>query len=602
MVRYLFLAFLFPVLVSCKLMQKNEPIPDNKALSLLLNNYYEERMRLFPLEATQNGDPRYNDQLPVDFTDSYLHTLDDFYSRYDSGILVFNRDALNENDKISYDIFKREMEMSREGIKFHLNGTTFYEPNMAYTPFNQFEGLPISLGQFGSGSGDQPFKTVKDYENWIARAKVFPIWTDSAIDYFRKGIAAGIVLPRTLVLKIIPQMQAMETDDPAKSIFYGPVSQMPKEFSQEDKERLKSAYTNLIKEQLIPSYKKLAGFLQNEYLPHAGSNTGIDALPGGAGYYSYLIRYWTTTDKTREEIYQTGLSEVKRIRRAMDSVKNTVGFTGSLDSFFQYMKTDPRFMPYKTAREVLDAFESIRQKEASYLKDMFGRTPKTGFEIRQTEAFRAASASAEYNQGSPDGSRPGIFYIPIIDPAKFNTTSGMESLFLHEAIPGHHYQVSLQQENKSLPQFRRFLWYGAYGEGWALYCESLGKDLGLYRDPYQYMGAMGDEIHRAIRLVVDVAMHSKGMTREEAIKYMTDNEAISEDAATAEIERYMAIPAQALSYKIGAMQITAWRKKYQQELGERFSLSQFHDELLKDGCMPLDITGKKMDAWARNLQ
>ena len=339
-----------------------------------------------------------------------------------------------------------------------------------------------------------------------------------------------------------------------------------------DKKHFTDAYTKLINEQIIPAYKKLGDFLKNEYLPKARASTGIDSLPDGDKYYNYLVHYWTTTNKTPDEIYNTGLAEVKRIRSIMDSVKNAVGFKGDLNSFFEYMRTDKKFMPYKTPEEVLNAFRAIQQEEEPYLKNMFGRTPKTKFEIRQTEAFRAASASAEYNQGAPDGSRPGIFYVPILDATKFNTTSGMESLFLHEAIPGHHYQTSLQMENTALPTFRRFLWYGAYGEGWALYCESLGKELGLYKDPYQYMGALGDEIHRAIRLVVDVGMHVKGMTREEAIKYMMDNEAISEAGATAEIERYMAIPGQALSYKIGALKIRELRNKYQQELGSKFKL------------------------------
>jgi uncharacterized protein (DUF885 family) len=219
------------------------------------------------------------------------------------------------------------------------------------------------------------------------------------------------------------------------------------------------------------------------------------------------------------------------------------------------------------------------------------------FEIHQTEAFRAASASAEYIAGDPGGTRPGIFYVPILDPTKFNTTSGMESLFLHEAIPGHHYQNSLQMEDTLLPLFRRFAWYGAYGEGWALYSESLGKELGLYTDPYQYMGALGDEIHRAIRLVVDVAMHQKKMSREEAIKFMMENEAISEQGATAEIERYIAIPSQALSYKTGSMVIRNLRTRYTNDLGDKFKIAAFHDEVLKDGCMPLDIFEKKMDAW-----
>jgi uncharacterized protein (DUF885 family) len=588
---FVFLALIL-IINSCKLSNSNQNGADNKELAAMFDKYYNERMQIFPLEATSNGDNRFNDQMPVEFTDSYRAKLNEFYNRYLTYITKFDRDELNDNDKISYDIFKREMEMSIEGLTFHDN----------YMPLNQFWGRQLDMGEMGSGSGNQPFKTVADYDNWIKRATAYTTWTDSAIIYFRKGIAANYVLPRSLVVKIIPELTAMETDSATKSLFYGPINNLPKDFSDADKKRLTDAYVKLINEQLIPSYKKLADFLQNEYLPKSRATSGVGSLPDGDKYYSYMIRYWTTTDKTPDEIYNTGLTEVKRIRGIMNSVKTSVGFTGTLDSFFHYMKSDKRFTPYKTPQDVLNAFHAIQLKEEPYLKNMFGRTPKTKFEIRQTEAFRAASASAEYNPGAPDGSRPGIFYVPIVDATKFNTTSGMENLFLHEAIPGHHYQMSLQMEDTSLPQFRRFIWYGAYGEGWALYCESLGKDLGMYTDPYQYMGALGDEMHRAIRLVVDVAIHTKNMTREEAIKYMTDNESISVDGATAEIERYMAIPGQALSYKIGAMKIRELKNKYQQQLDSKFNLSDFHDEFLKDGCMPLDVVEKKMDAWAAKIK
>ncbi len=575
-------------LTGCQLSSKNPTRAADSSLANLFDRYYEERMHLFPLEATQNGDNRFNDQLPIDFTDSYREKQADFFSRYKNFLSKYDRENLNDNDRISYDIFKREMEMSLEGLKYHDN----------YMPFNQFVGLTLAMGQMGSGDGVQPFKTVQDYDNWLKRAGAFSAWADSAIVYFRKGITSGYVLPKALVVKMIPQMEAMVTDSASKSLFYGPINKLPPAFSEADKKRLTDAFTTSIQTQLVPAYKKLGDFLKNEYLPKARTTSGINALPDGGKYYDYEIRYWTTTSKTPEEIYNTGIVEVKRIRGIMDSVRNAVGFKGDLNAFFQYMKTDKRFMPYKTPEEVLNAFRAIQAKIEPNLKKMFGRTPKTPFEIRQTEAFRAASASAEYLQGSADGSRPGVFYVPILDATKFNTTSGMESLFLHEAIPGHHYQISLQQENNQLPKFRRFSWYGAYGEGWALYCESLGKELGLYTDPYQYMGALGDEIHRAIRLVVDVAIHTKGMTREEAIKYMMDNEAISEEGATAEIERYMAIPGQALSYKIGALKIRELRDKYTREQGSAFKLADFHDEFLKDGCMPLEIAEKKMDAWA----
>jgi uncharacterized protein (DUF885 family) len=451
----------------------------------------------------------------------------------------------------------------------------------------------------GSGEGNQPFKTVKDYDDWLARASKFPAWADSSIVYFKKGIAANWVLPKTLVIKMLPQMEAMQVKADTASLFYGPVKKFPAGFSDADKSRLTTAYTSLIHDQLIPAYKKLGDFLSTEYLPKARTSSGISALPEGGDYYQYLIRTQTTTDKTPEEIYQIGLKEVERIGRLQDSVKNEVHFKGDMQAFFEYMKNDKQFMPFKTSAEILATFKKIHQTIEPNLKKMFNHVPKTPFEIRQTEAFRAASASAEYNQGSPDGSRPGIFYVPILDATTFNSTSGMESLFLHEAIPGHHYQISLQQEDTTLPKFRRFGGNNAYVEGWALYCESLGKELGLYTDPYQYVAALGDEIHRAIRLVVDVGLHTKNMTREDAIKYMMTHEAASEQYATMEIERYMAIPGQALGYKIGALKIAELRNKYQKDFGSNFNLAAFHDNILKDGALPLNVLEKKMDDWAQ---
>ena len=566
----------------------------------MFDNYHEDRMQLYPVEATQNGDNRYNDKLPIYITESFKDTLDNFYTKYLNVVEKYDTSTLDENDLISYKIFDREMKMQLEALDLNI----LYPGEMAclYIPFTQFWGLPITMGQLGSGQGVQPFKTGKDYNDWISRMKQFSAWSDSAIVGFKKGIKANYVLPKAIVIKMIPQMEAMTMTDSSKNIFYGPVKMFPSSFNDSLKKEMYQKYADAINTYIIPSYKKLGTFLKNEYLPAARTSTGYSALPNGEKIYDYLIRYWTTTNKTADEIYNTGLAEVKRIRDEMETVKNETGFKGSLDSFFQYMKTDKKFMPYKTPEDVLNAFRNIKKRIDPNLKKMFGRTPKTPFEIRQTEAFRAASASAEYNQGSPDGSRPGIFYVPILDATKFNTTSGMESLFLHEAIPGHHYQISLQQEDTSLPKFRRFAWYGAMGEGWALYCESLGKELGLYTDPYQYMGALGDDIHRGIRLVVDVGMHLKGMTREQAIKYMMDNEAISDEGATAEIERYMVIPGQALSYKIGALKIRELREKYQQQLGNKFSVADFHDELLKDGVMPLDIMENKMDILASKIK
>jgi len=573
-------------LFACK--QANKNTENNPKFGAFLETYYQDQLKLSPLQATMVGDNRYDDLLPNDGSVAYLKEWSQFNTRYLDSLKNYDRATLNENDQLSFDNLKYQLEINLEGDKYHFE----------YLPFNQFYALPLTIGQLGSGTGAQPFKTVKNYEDWLKRVSAFSVWADTAIENFKKGMAAGIVLPKILVVKTIPQMQSMVVVDPKKSLFYGPIQLLPKDFSTADKERLTKAYENAIVNVIVPTYKKLGDFLQNEYLPNARTSSGYSAMTGGAEMYAYQVKVNTTTNKTPEEIYQTGLSEVARIRKAMDSIKNAVGFKGDLKAFFEFMKTDKQFMPYHEPKQVIAAFEDIHQRMKPNLKKMFLHEPKTPFEVRQTEAFRAASASAEYNPGSLEANRAGIFYVPILDATQFNTTSGMESLFLHEAIPGHHYQISLTQENTQLPKYRRFGGHNAYVEGWALYCESLGKELGLYTDPYQYMGALGDEIHRAIRLVVDVAIHSKNMSREEAIKYMMDNEAISEQGATAEIERYMAIPGQALGYKTGAMKIASLRKKYEASLGTKFNLAEFHNEVLKDGSLPLAVFEAKMDNWA----
>jgi uncharacterized protein (DUF885 family) len=559
-------------------------------LAALFEAYWDEQAKLFPLAATTQGDNRYNDQLPNDQTRAFRQKEQRFFQQYLTALQKFDRARLSAADQVSYDVFRYQLETDLTGLK----------QIRWMMPFGQAGGLPQSMAQLGSGTGAQPFKTAKDYDNWLGRVHGFTAWADSAIANFRTGMSQGVVLPRALVLKMIPQLDAMVVADATKSMFYGPITKLPASFSEADKARLRAAYQQAILTDVVPSYQKLGSFLKNEYLPKARSTSGFSALPGGPAAYRYAVKSATTTDKTSDEIYLTGLREVKRLHTEMERVKKEVGFEGDLPAFFAYMKTEPKFRPYKTPQEVLEGFEAIHQRMLPNLPKMFGRTPKTPFEIRQTETFRAASASAQYAHGSADGTRAGIFYVPILDATQYNVTSvpAMEDVFLHEAIPGHHYQISLQQENTALPKFRRFGGYSAYSEGWGLYCESLGKELGLYTDPYQYMGMLGGDIHRAIRLVVDVGLHAKGMTREEAIKYMMDNEVVTEQLATAEIERYMGNPGQALSYKVGQLKIMEMRARYEKQLGPKFSLRAFHDEILAGGSMPLAVLERTMDAWA----
>lgn len=570
------------------------PTGNNQELAGLFERYYEERLTLFPMEATANGDNRYNDKLYADFTDSYRAKARAFYEKYNKEISHFNREQLNDKDKINYDCFVYNLKNSLDGYAFHNN----------YMPLEQIGGFHLTFAQLGSGSYIQPFATVKDYDNWLQRVQSFGPYTDSVVAYFRKGMATHYVLPKALVVKMIPQMRDMIAADVKQSIFYQPISKFPEDFSEEDKTRLTAAYTAAINTVINPAYEKLGDFLEQEYLPATRATSGVWDLPDGKAYYNYTVHNGTSTGMIAEEIYNLGLSEVKRIRIQMDSIKTATGFSGDLKSFFAYLAGDKKFMPFHSAEEILTAYENIHVRMKPQLKKLFLHEPKTPFEIRQVEAFRAKSSSSQYTQGSADGKRPGIFYVLILDPKKYNAVEEqMESLFLHEAIPGHHYQVSLQQEDTTLPAFRRFsTGDNAYVEGWALYCESLGKELGLYTDPYQYFGALGAEMHRAIRLVVDAGMHARKMTREEAIQYMTDNEQISEEAATIEIERYMAWPGQALGYKVGSITIRRLRNECATQLGSRFNVGAFHEEVLKYGSMPLDILEKHMKEWAAAQQ
>jgi uncharacterized protein (DUF885 family) len=460
------------------------------------------------------------------------------------------------------------------------------------------------MGQLASGSSAQPFTTVKDYTNWLSRLEQYNVWLGSADAKMRQGITEGYVLPKSLIKKIIPQFESLSevtTDgegivDVSNHLFYSPIKKFPESFTEKEKATFIEKYTSILNYKLIPSFKSLALFLKSEYLSAGRKSSGISEIPNGEAYYNHAIKNYTTTNMTADEIHALGLSEVARILSEMEKVKKEVGFKGTIKEFFNEVRTKKELMPYSTPKEILDHFNAIHKKMKPQLEKLFGNKPKTPFIVKQTEKFREASASAEYNPGSLDGTRPGVFYVPIPDATKYNVVSD-ESLFLHEAIPGHHYQISLTQENKDLPDFRKTIWYSAYGEGWALYTENLGKELGLYTDPYQYFGMLGAEMHRAIRLVVDTGIHAKGWTREKAIQYSLDNEAESEDGITSEIERYMANPGQALSYKIGQLKIRELRARAKAALGDNFDIREFHNQILETGCIPLALLENKIDKW-----
>ncbi|WP_191860322.1 DUF885 domain-containing protein [Hanstruepera ponticola] len=580
------------VLASCKDEKTEENTETamtmpNEDFNKLLDSYYEEGLQLNPLNATYAGDNRYNDQFPNMLSKSHIDKTKSYYTKYLNELNNIADSTLTDSQKMSKAILKWEVDMALEAFNFK---------HRELVPIDQMWSPHLSVGQLASGAGAQPFETVEDYNNWLKRLDGYTEWLQSVKNNMEKGITEGYVLPKSLIVKVLPQIESGASNDIENHLFYSPINNMPDSFSDEDKATLKDAYTAKLNDKIIPAYKSLYDFLKTDYVAAGRESSGINDTPNGAAYYNYMIKLFTTTNMTADEIHNLGLKEVERISAEMEKVKEQVGFEGDLKSFFNHVRTNKELMPFDDPQEVIDNFNAIHETMKPQINKLFDVKPKTAFEVRRTEAFREASASAEYNQGSLDGTRPGIFYVPIPDVTAYNIFSD-EALFLHEAIPGHHYQISLQQEDTNLPQFRKTLWYSAYGEGWALYSESLGKELGLYTDPYQYFGMLGMEMHRAIRLVVDTGLHSKGWTREEAIQYSLDHEAESEASITSEIERYMAMPGQALSYKIGQLKIKELRAKAERELGTNFDISEFHNEVLEPGCVPLALLEDKINAW-----
>lgn len=556
------------------------------ALTGLLDRFFEAQLELLPLSATSIGDDRYNDRLAIRISDDWRERFRRLNQRFLDEVLTIDRGSLAYQDRLSYDLFRLQREQALESLAFpsHLQ------------PFNQFYSMPSTFVRLGSGAGSHPFRTVKDYEDFLSRTEDFTVYVDTAIANMRRGMEQGVVLPAVLVDKLIPQLTSQVVDNAEDSSFYTPVVNMPETFADADRERLTRAYVDAIENRIIPTYERLANFFADDYSAAARSTVGMLDLPGGDAWYAFLVRRYTTTDLTPDEIHQIGLDEVARIHGEMQGVMDQVGFDGDLQDFFAFMNEDPQFY-FSEPEQLIDGYRAMADDVAAKARALFDIEPKTAFEVRAVEAFRERSSSAgSYSSGTPDGSRPGIFYANtyrIETRAKW----AMESLFLHEAIPGHHFQIALQREADYLPRFRRFSGVTAYTEGWGLYAETLGRELGMYSDPYSYFGALNAELWRAIRLVVDTGLHAKGWSRQDVLDYMFANSAVPENRAVAEAERFMAIPGQALAYKIGQLKIREIRDAAEARLGDAFDVVAFHREVLKDGPLPLSMLESKIDAW-----
>lgn len=555
-------------------------------LNALVEEYFDKLLELNPLYATSIGDYRYNDRLANTLGPDYLAQAEALDREYLERLLAIDPEALAGQDRLTYDTFRWSREMDVAGYRFpgHLQ------------PINQFYSITNSFVQLGSGANVHPFKTVRDYDDFLARVDDFLVIVDQAIKNMRKGAAAGIVQPTVLMEKVLPQLESQIVDDVEQSMFYSPVKNMPEDFSTAERERLASAYREAILTKIVPAYRRMHNFIGDDYLGTTRPSVGIAELPDGEAWYAYLVRQRTTTDLTPAEIHQIGLDEVARIHGEMRGVMNEVGFEGDLQDFFEYLNSDERFY-FDTPEELIQGYRDMTAEVTEKTRKLFDVAPKTGFEVRAVEPYREKSASGgSYQRGTPDGTRPGVFYANTYD-IKARPKWAMESLFLHEAIPGHYFQIEIQQELEGVPRFRRFGGYTAFTEGWGLYAESLGKELGMYSDPYQYFGALNAELWRAIRLVVDTGLHSKGWSRQDVLDYMYANSAVKEARAVSEAERYMAIPGQALAYKIGQLKIRELRTRAEEKLGDRFDVVAFHRLVLSQGSMPLTLLEQRVDRW-----
>ena len=563
---------------------------EDARLKRLFYDSDERDLALDPISAILRGDMRYADRFGDYLTDAATAREERNLRADLAALQAIDRAKLTRVDQLAYDVFRNTAEVNLRGYAPAIQSVT------RLLPINHFGGFQTFYPDFASGKGGAPFRTVADYDNNLTRNLGYAALYDRAIARFREGMAKGIVHPRLVVENMIAQFDNLIAQGVEGSVFYAPVTMFPAGIPAADRQRLTAAYAAQVRDVITPAHRRMRDFLKTEYLPRARATVGLSAMPGGAALYAYRIEQSTTLPLQAEAVHQLGLSEVARITAGMEAQKTAAGFKGTLAQFFDYLRTEKRFQP-NSAAEVRRDYEAIGKRIDARVREQFALNPKTPLEIRPVPDYRAKSdAAGSYQDGTPDGKRPGIFYYNTYDlPSRY--TWGMETLYLHEAVPGHHFQIALAQENTALPAFMRFGGNTAYVEGWALYAETLWKPLGMETDPYQRMGGLNDEMLRAMRLVVDTGIHAKGWSRDTAIAYMLANSPMPKTDATAEVERYIAIPGQALAYKIGQLTILRLKAEAQAKQGTAFDPRAFHAAVLDSGALPMPVLEAKVRGW-----
>jgi uncharacterized protein (DUF885 family) len=559
-------------------------------LKALFSASDEASLKRNPLEALFRGDMRYADQLGDFFSDAALAAERAAVENDLAALAAIDRAALTPSEQISHDVFKWDLDNRRRVLAPEIVALT------SVLPLDHFNGIQTFIPELHSGDSAVRYQTLEDHLSSLKRLAGFAFQIDTAIARFRQGQARGIVHPRLIVINMIDQLDTLLAGELDDSVMMKPLAKLPEGLSAAEAEALRTAYKRVIGGEVNPALARLRDFLREAYLPQARASVGLSALPGGDALYRQLIQSNTTTTMTADEIHALGLSEVARIRAGMEAVKAKTGFEGDLTAFFQFLRTDPRFQP-KSKEDLAARFEAVGKQVDARVGELFSLVPKAPLRLQPVPpASEKTYAAGAYLRGTPDGSRPGTFLYNTYDlPSR--TTPRIETLYLHEASPGHHFQISLAQENESLPPFQRFGGNTAYIEGWALYAESLGPELGLFTDPYALQGHYDDEMLRAVRLVVDTGLHAKGWSRDQAVDYMLENSATSRTEAIAEVERYIAYPGQALAYKLGALTIRRLRTEAEAALGPKFDVRAFHAQVLEDGALPLSVLEAKIQGW-----
>lgn len=557
-----------------------------RALAALAERYYEAQARFDPLHsATLFGDNRFDDRLPLTLAPAQRRARFAMVREVQRELAHIPRAALAPADALTRDLLAHELE-TRLG---------FERFNDHLLPLQQMDSVPVTLANFASGQGEQPLATEAQHRAYLKRIGSLPAWAEQALANMREGLSRGIVPPRPVVEATLVQLRTLGSRRLEDNPFWSPATRLPAAWPAAQRQRLQQAYRATVERQVAPAMRRLAGFCEREYLGASRTAPGWGALPDGTDWYRHWVRVQTTTELGPQEIHALGLQEVARIQAEFARLAPALGYTGEPKGLLGWVHDEPRFRPFRSEAQILEAYRDIDRRVREQLPRLFGRVPRAALEIRPEPELTRATASDHYALPAEDGSRPGVFWAVISDAAGYESP-GMTALFLHEGQPGHHFQMALQQEMR-LPSFRRRSWINAYGEGWALYAETLGREMGLYDDPAAYVGQLRMEIFRAARLVVDTGLHARGWSVDQAVAYLVDEAGLWPPVARSQVHRYLAWPAQALGYKIGALKIQQLRERARQALGGRFDIAAFHDAVLADGPLPLALLERRIDEW-----